>query len=118
LRDRIPGCPAIRPQINCLRVFVALPDDGRHRVDIYWLAVQKGGAFLIHFDDGQILDVLLDGLDLRHFHFQPKLHDVSREHEDDQQHQHHVHQRDNVDLRERCGTAESAAPSSARRTTG
>ena len=46
---------------------------------------------------------------LRYFHFESKLHDVRRKHKDDQQHQHYIHQWNDVDFGNGTAAPKSAA---------
>jgi len=80
------------------------------QVDVHRLVVQIRRPFFRDLNHRKILDVLLDGLHLGNFHLQAELHDVGGEHEDNQQHEHNVHQRNDVDLGQRRIAAKPAAP--------
>jgi len=71
--------------------------------------VQVEAAVARDGDHRELLGAVLHLPDLGHFHLKPEFHDVRREHEDDEQHQDHVHQGHDVDVGQGARSPEPAS---------
>src|SRR5580700_9601952 len=79
------------------------------RVDVDRASIDIGVAGLGEADDGKILRGGLDLSDFGNLNIEAELHDVGGDHENDEQDENHVDERDDVDIGVRRERAETAA---------
>src|SRR5580693_6767620 len=84
-----------------LRIANLLPQLGCNLIDVDGIVPQKDALLLVHADDQPLLGNFFDRARLGDAHLDPRLQHRRRHHENNQQHQNHVHQRRNVDVSDR-----------------
>ena len=100
-----------------LRIANLLLQLGADLVDVDGVVAQKHPLLLVNADHHALFGDLFHGARLGDIHFNPGLQHRRRHHKDDEQHQHHVDQRRDVDIGERslsspigCGKRHLAPP--------
>src|SRR5579863_2092220 len=84
-----------------LRVAHLLPQLGSNFVDVDGIVPQEHALLFIDADHHPLFGDLFHSTSLGNADLDSRLQHRGRDHEDDQQHQHHIHQRRNVDVRKR-----------------
>src|SRR5579864_1560687 len=93
----------VRAQKNGLMLWVAhfLPQLSANLIDVYRIVAQKDALLFVDADHQPFFGDFFDSPRFRNGDFNSGLKHRSRDHKNNQQHQHYVHQRSDVDVRKR-----------------